>query len=138
MTTFLKYFGLFCLGVITAAVAATAVIIYQGVSTMRLALGGIDDYTCSQFLYDMTEQGTNKMVPLLFASIAYGEANGAEVTRAELVQNGIEPAVRKAAALCQANHGQKLLDAFASSIVKAPAAVSPSTPIPLTTNKQKL
>jgi hypothetical protein len=126
---FLKYFGFFCLGIIAASLAATAVIIYQGISSMRNALGGMDDYTCNQFLYDMTADGTNKMVPLLFASIAYGDAVGADKTRAEFTANGIEPSVRKAAALCQANPKQKLLDAFASSIVKAPASVSPSSPV---------
>lgn len=129
MTTFLKYFGLFCLGLITAAIAATAVILYQGVSTMSRYLQGIDDYTCHQFLYDMTHEGTAKMVPLLFSSIAYGDAVGAEQTRNAFGDAGIEPAVRKGIELCRNAPQAKLLDAFASSIVNGAGGVSPSTPV---------
>lgn len=136
-----KILGLLCLVAIAVALAVLATGIYQAVSTLNRYLASADTYTCTQFVYDVEHEETDKLAPLMLATIAYGEGEVSKTTlREQLREGGIAPAVTKVYNACKQTPDVKVLNLFVADVTGQPlpaaasptvapnTAISPSTP----------
>lgn len=133
MNNLLKYLGLFFLVIIGGSLAFCSMGVYQGLNTANRIFAGADNYTCRQFLYDMEHPETDKFAPMLIAAIAYGsveEPTVSDTRRDELVNKGIEPAVRKTYTLCKNKPNERVINLFAATITASTSGtvVTPTTP----------
>ena len=129
---------IFGLGALAAIVLVGAFVMFQTFNSINKYFSGMDTYTCRQFEYDLTHEDTDKMFPVMVATLAYGdkfkdEAGQLDTTalRKEFDGKGIKPAVQKVLQLCQGNPGRKVLSVFVADIVSStlpPAAPSATTP----------
>jgi len=135
MNTFFKYFGAFCLLTIAASLAFCSMGVYNGMKTANRLLAGADNYTCRQFTYDLTTPDTDKFPAMVIAGAAYGMGPGVaegqekeldeviEARQNELMEKGLEPAIRKVNELCKGNPDARVLNLFAHSLVSGTAPV---------------
>lgn len=131
MTKILKYLGVFCLIAIALSLTFCSVGVYQGIQTANRLFAGADNYTCRQFLYDVEKPETDKLAPLVIATIAYGTTSSTQVDdqrQTDTINLGMEPAVRKVYALCKGNLSERVLNLFTASITGVTTVSSTATP----------
>ena len=124
MHRFLKYLGWICLGGIAMTFTFCSVGVYQVMQTVSQTLADADNYTCRQFLYDIdvSRPETNKFPALMAAYVAYGMRDDGtpESSRQNaMMDDGMEPAVRKVYALCKNNPSERVFNLFTASITGA-------------------
>ncbi len=135
MKNIFKYLGAFFLVAVAASLAFCSVGVYNGMQTVSRLLAGADNYTCRQFMYDMTDPHADKAAAILIATTLYGGLGQAdtlisEANRQDIVDNGAEAAVAKTTALCQGKPDERLLNLFAQSLVSPTAAGVSSSMVP--------
>jgi hypothetical protein len=143
MTKFLKYLAIFCAISLLASLTFLGFALYQAISTANRYFAGADDYTCRQFVYDLDHDETDKMLPIILATAAYGKMESVSPTFEESIRkDGITPAARKVYAACKVQPGTRVINLFAAEITGSPtiitaaaAGVSVSTITSTTTKK---
>ena len=139
MNTFLKYLGAFCLLSIAASLAFCSIGVYNGMQTFNKLFAGADNYTCRQFLYDLSEPQADKSPAIVIAVALYGTGAGQAddatlaANQTSLRQQGAQAAVAQVTSLCRGKPDERLLNLFAQSLVSPTAAGVSSSTVSVTT-----
>lgn len=137
MQQFFKYLGAFCFLTIAASLAFCSMGVYQGIQTANKLFAGADNYTCRQFMYDMEQPETDKLSPMLIATAAYGTAGGEGLDRTredEVVETGMQPAVKKVYELCKGKPAERVLNLVAGTVTGGATATVSGTVLSSPTN----